>query len=144
MRKSAEERFWEKVDKNGENGCWIWTAGTDNNGYGLLFVLGHEVKAHRFAYELLKELIPKEMVLDHLCRNRLCINPDHLEPVTLKENILRGVSPSAENAKKTHCIHGHEFTKENTGFYYRKDGRVYRRCKACNRKRRVRKMLNQQ
>lgn len=120
-----EERFWERVDKNAPNGCWVWVAGKIPAGYGSL----GGVRAHRFAYELLVGPIPAGLELDHLCRNRACVNPAHLEPVTHHENILRGQSPAAKNAGKTHCVRGHEYSDENT--YVQSDGS--RRCRKCAR-----------
>src|ERR1035437_6893898 len=101
-------RFWAKVDKTED--CWNWTAHTDGMGYGQLAKPGQHgglVVAHRFAYELLVGPIPEGLQLDHLCRNRACVNPDHLEPVTRRVNILRGVGFGAVNAKKTECPRGH-------------------------------------
>jgi len=118
------ERFWSKVEKT--NGCWNWVAGT-SNGYGIFWFNKTYVGAHRISYQLKYGIIPNDKVLDHLCRNPLCVNPDHLELVTDKENVLRGAGPCAQNARKTHCKRGHEFTLENT--YYDKIGR---HCKNCH------------
>lgn len=104
---SIEERFWAKVQPTGF--CWEWTA-SKAHGYGYF----NGSRAHRFAYELLVGPIPDGLVIDHLCRNRGCVNPDHLEPVTQRENTMRGYSFSRLHARKTHCIRGHEFTPENT------------------------------
>lgn len=94
-----------------EAGCWIWRGYTDpTNGYG-----SHgDSYAHRTFYEKFKGEIPAGLTIDHLCRVRNCVNPDHLEAVTLRENILRSDGPTAINARKTHCKHGHEFNAENT------------------------------
>lgn len=110
--KTPLERFHEKyfVDSNG---CWLWQAGKTHEGYGKLKVLGKTVLAHRWYYLSLFN-IPQGFTLDHLCRVRNCVNPEHLEPTTIQENTLRGIGPSAINAKKTHCIRNHEFTPENT------------------------------
>lgn len=120
-------RFWQKVDRRGPDECWPWLGCKNGSGYGDLYIDGRTRRAHRFAYELLVGPIPSGLTLDHLCRTRHCVNPAHLEPVTNKENLMRGVSFSALNAKKTHCKRGHEFTPENT--VRPRDGR--RRCRTC-------------
>lgn len=112
------------------NNCWNWTGKISKNGYAHLMSLGKTYLAHRISYELFKGSIDKGLVIDHLCRNRKCINPDHLEAVSMRENIIRGESSASMNFKKTHCIRGHEFSKENT--YYRKDRTGSRTCKKCS------------
>lgn len=129
------ERFWAQVDKStGEAGCWVWKGHQSPNGYGLFGKrVGEEqreVRAHRFAYTLMVGPIEEGLTLDHLCRNRLCVNPGHLEAVSLRENILRGEGATARNAAKTHCKWGHPFDLFNT--FYRSDGR---RCRACEQAR---------
>ncbi len=99
-------RFWPRVSA-GADGCWQWTGHLTQSGYGSIYFNRKATPVHRFAYELLVGKIPDGLVIDHLCRNRGCVNPAHLEPVTERVNILRGVSFSAENAAKTHCAHGH-------------------------------------
>lgn len=122
------KRFWEKVKRDPDSGCWLWTGAT-GRGYGLFQLKGKLVIAHRFAYQRLRGAVPEELQLDHLCRNRACCNPDHLEPVTCRENLLRSpITQAGKNARKTHCDNGHEFTKENT---YRWKG--HRQCRECNR-----------
>lgn len=128
------DRFKEKIDTNQNTECWLWTGAKQSDGYG---VVGHENKiylAHRKIYEILVGKIPEGLELDHKCRNRSCVNPAHLEPVTHKENVLRGKSPSAKNSIKTHCNNGHKFTDENTANPKNKKGVVYRRCRICARK----------
>lgn len=133
-RPSPEERFWVKVDRSGGFfSCWHWRASRTSDGYGQ-FMIRHNriVLAHRLAYELMIGPIPTGLTIDHLCRNRVCVNPSHLEPVTVKENILRGVgSAFAINAAKTHCPQGHAYTPENTRLVEKK--RMHRRCRTCER-----------
>lgn len=97
---STGERFWRRVEKS--DSCWNWV-GHASGGYGRIRHDGTRVQAHRYAYETLVGPIPEGLQLDHLCRNRMCVNPDHLEPVTPRINYLRGVSPMAEQARQTHC-----------------------------------------
>jgi hypothetical protein len=106
------KRFWEKVEKTPD--CWLWVGTRDQKDYGKFWNGTTAVIAHRYAYELLVGPIPDGLHIDHLCRVHRCVNPDHLEAVTNRENVLRGEGPTAINAAKTHCIHGHEFTPENT------------------------------
>lgn len=127
-----EVRFWFYVGPGGPDDCWIWQ-GQLAYGYGV-FSNGRRggYAAHRFSYELCVAPIPEGLQLDHLCRNPPCVNPLHLEPVTPRENTLRGTSFAAINATKTHCIRGHEFTPENT--YVRPNGGG-RACRACDLRR---------
>jgi hypothetical protein len=107
--------------------CWEWRGARDPNGYGT-FTVARKVThfAHRYAYELFVGPIPEGLVIDHLCRNRGCINPTHMEPVTNAENVLRGEGPTAVNARKTHCKRGHPFDDVNTYVYAK--GRACRMC----------------
>lgn len=138
--RSQPDDFWKRVDKT--DTCWLWTGPTQpHNGYGRLGYRGRSVFAHRLAYELLVGPIPDGLTLDHLCRVRTCVNPLHLEPVTQRENTLRGDTIAAANARKTSCKRGHPFSPENTHIYCHR-GTVRRSCKECNRQRNRRK--NQQ
>ena len=121
------ERFWEKVDTTGE--CWVWTAAV-SNGYGRFATpKGRTNLAHKFLYEETVGPVPEGMELDHLCRNRACVRPDHLEPVTRKENLNRSPILNRVNRKKrTHCKKGHEYTAENTYTW-----REMRKCRTCHR-----------
>ena len=122
-------RFAMKVDFVGD--CWIWKGAKQSSGYGHLLIDGKDVLAHRFSYPFQYGGIPSGMTLDHICRNRLCVNPYHLRPMTQKENNACGNSLPAINKRKTHCDHGHEFNEKNTRFKSRKDG-VRRECKKCH------------
>ena len=130
-RPTPAELFWAKVEKTAT--CWLWTASVDHAGYGQFGVHPRKVGAHRYAYQALVGPIPEGLELDHLCRVRRCVNPAHLEPVTHAVNMQRGDSFSSRKARQTHCIHGHEFTPENT----RRTKRGTRECKACKRERRA-------
>ena len=123
----------EHLDKKwSDYPCYEWQGYKTNLGYGQLGTakkLGKNLYAHRIVWEAVNGPIPEGLSLDHLCRNPSCISPHHLEPVTHKENCLRGVGVGAINSKKTHCKTGHAFDELNTG--YLKDGRRY--CKECQR-----------
>lgn len=127
---SFESKVEWRIDKSGE--CWEWTGTRDHDGYGRIQTGGKILRAHRVVYELYVGQIPESLVLDHLCRNHGCVNPEHLEPVTQRENILRGVSVSAINARKAHCIRGHEFSEENT-YVSARGWRVCRECQTARR-----------
>lgn len=127
-RKSVDQRFWEKVWRWGDKECWTWLGAT-SRGYGYFSPdrkAGKQGLAHRWVYQALIGPIPPGATLDHLCRNRACVNPAHLEAVTVKENVLRGVGHSAQNARKTHCLRGHLLSGENL---YLNNGQ--RHCRAC-------------
>ncbi|MEU9310909.1 HNH endonuclease signature motif containing protein [Streptomyces sp. NPDC048256] len=123
------ERVLMKIDKTAH--CWNWTGSTTDEGYGYFNIGDEKFRAHRWVFSLIVGPIPEGLVLDHLCRNRTCVRPSHLEPVTNRENILRGVGPSAVNAAKVRCLNGHEYTLSNT--YVRAPGS--RTCRACARDR---------
>ena len=109
MTLSELKRFIPKIKK--EIDCWMWTGATHNTGYGIFWMNDDFQLAHRISYQhFTGEIVG---VIDHLCRNRKCVNPDHLEDVTSGENVLRGEGQPARNARKTHCFKGHEFTNEN-------------------------------
>ena len=113
LGQTAAERFRTKVDRSaGDDACWSWLGARSQTGYGRFWVDGKTVKAHRWAYEHLVGPIPDGLTIDHLCRVRSCVNPAHLEPVSNRVNVLRGDAPAARNARKTHCVRGHEFTRQ--------------------------------
>lgn len=133
---SDVERFMSHVMPEPMSGCWLWIGGRSGNGYGLWGIREKGLKrtegAHRRSYFLHKGKIPNGMVIDHLCRNRCCVNPDHLEVVTMSENVNRGMMPQI-NLSKTHCPQGHPYNEENTFIHKRLDGRVGRECFICKR-----------
>lgn len=120
------DTFWSTVNTNGD--CWLWTGRLDKDGYGMTYTNRH-VRAHRLAYEWARGAISNDLEIDHLCKTRTCVRPEHMELVTHRENVLRGDSPSAINARKTHCPRGHELTRENT-YVYPSGGRQCRICRA--------------
>lgn len=134
------ERMVALTDFSAPGGCWNYTSCLNESGYG---VFSHHVEgqvlAHRLALHLAHRPVPADMTVDHLCRNRRCVNPAHLEIVTMHENIMRGNCAGAVNARKTHCIRGHEFTPENTyiGKPRNPCGGPTRQCKQCARDRYV-------
>lgn len=126
MTKPILERFWAKVQKGSETSCWLWQGAINSAGYGHLRVDRERrmLLAHRFSFITHRGPIPPGMVLDHICRVRACVNPWHVEAVTEKTNILRGVSLSAKNARKTTCPNGHAYDRRTGGG---------RRCSVCDR-----------
>ncbi len=111
------------------DGCWQWIGAKHSEGYGVIRADGRPAYAHRVAYELLVGPIPEGLDIDHLCRNRLCVNPTHLEPVTRRENLLRGDTITADQTRRTHCPQGHPYEGDN--LFHDKKGRRY--CRACAR-----------
>ena len=119
------ERFMRRVVKI-PDGCWQWQGQLDN-GYGRFWVDGKSMLSHRVSYQIHIGEIPKSLQIDHLCRNRGCVNPEHLEPVSIATNVLRGIGISAENARKEWCKRGHPLFGIN--LYLPKGGA--RCCKIC-------------
>lgn len=134
MARSEIDRFADKIALT-DSGCIEWIAGLYRNGYGHFHTTqtptekARDVYAHRWSYEHHVGPIPEGLSIDHLCRNRRCINPEHLEPVTHRENTLRGVGFAAVNAAKTHCVQGHRYSPTNTYT----DPLGYRHCRTCRR-----------
>jgi hypothetical protein len=124
--------FWDKVSLELETGCWLWTGARNGGGYGIFRHNRIAKSAHRLAFETLIHPIVDDRQVDHLCRQRHCVRPSHLELVTQRENLLRGVGFVAVNAVKTECIHGHPLVGDNV--YIRKDTGG-RQCKTCSRER---------
>ena len=138
-----DERI-RRMSSEDERGCWVWTGRPNNRGYGQLGVLldaprrPRTMLAHRVSYMAFVGPIPDGLVIDHLCRNRLCVNPAHLEVVTQRENSLRSpVSLAAINAAKTHCPRGHEYDRESL---HRNGTTRLRRCSECARRASARSM----
>ncbi len=134
-RMTPDERFrasWVLLP----NGCHEWTRLLDRYGYGHFCANNKHWKAHRWAFLHLIGPIPDGLQVDHLCRNRKCVNPEHMEAVTVRENVLRGIGRTAVNARKTRCKEGHEFTEANTYINKSTGGRVCRKCRNAGKLRR--------
>lgn len=144
VKGSVFERFLRKIDAStGKewNGtpCWIWTSAKNPNGYGMLSVRLKSQLAHRVSFSLFHGEHQHGLELDHLCRNRDCVNADHMEPVTHRENCLRGAAPKIDRkincakSKITHCPRGHEYTTGNTLTHRHPNRADSRECRECNR-----------
>lgn len=126
-------RFDRKYHVNAVTGCWVWDGGTEAKGrYGKFWVDGRYVRAHRWSYERHAGPIPPGMTLDHLCEQTLCVNPEHLEPLPIRDNQLRSHRSLATNAYKTHCKRGHPFNSRITVAV--PQGRMCRVCSEASRK----------
>lgn len=126
------ERFWKKVSPEPNSGCWLWIGACDKTGYGRIVAARPNrvsMAAHRMSYEALIGKFDKSLDIDHLCRVRCCVNPDHLEPVTRQENLRRGTKPRHPNCDKTHCPQGHPYEGDNLFV-----DRGKRHCMTCKRK----------
>jgi hypothetical protein len=120
---SVSDRLWLSVFKTSDYGCWVWTGRKQREGYGRIVVNGITTGVHRVAYEMAKGPIPDGMTIDHLCRNKACVNPAHMEVVSFGENSRR------QMLSRTTCKHGHPWSFDNTRF----DKRGRRCCRACAR-----------
>ena len=135
-------RFWSKVEVV-PTGCWLWCGTRTRLGYGQFSVGPKMVSAHRHAYTNLVAPIPDGAELDHLCRVRDCVNPDHLEPVDHRTNSLRGDGVATPNAAKTHCPQNHPYDEANTYYRARGPAGTERKCKACKMERQRRRRAQQ-
>lgn len=130
-RASTVERFWRSFDRDATSGCWVLKK-PNPKGYGVVRTTsGRSMSAHRYAYSMLVEPVPDELQVDHLCRNRSCVNPSHLEPVTARENALRGESPFIKLHLAGTCVRNHPAHE----FVYRQGRRA---CRACEREKAAR------
>ena len=134
----VRQRIWPDP----ETDCWLWTGWKTKQGYGQ-YAFRHlgrywTVMAHRAVWEMTHGSVPPE--LDHICEVRACVNPDHLRAMDHRENTLRGTSPAALHARQTHCVHGHEFTPENTYVTPSDGSRGCRTCRAADSRRRRREL----
>ena len=127
MSERERRRFWSKVVMGSRDECWAWLGQITEKGYASFSVERKPYPAHRYAFEVMIGPIPDGLTLDHLCRNRGCVNPFHVEPVTNRVNVLRGIGPSAVNAIKETCARGHDNWRTSR----RADGRTYRFCRTC-------------
>lgn len=133
------KRFWSKVKRGADHECWPWSGSISSGGYGVFSIgASRQVKAHRVAFTLRVGVIESGLTIDHVCRNRRCVNPLHLEMVTGRENSMRGIGVGALNRRKTHCPYGHPYDDVS----YTGIGRVCRTCRrAFNRQQYYRNRL---
>lgn len=137
------DRIWNRITVNSETGCWESTLSLNAQGYTQVRWKGRTMRLHRLIYTHLVGPVPLDIHLDHLCRNRACCNPRHIEPVSGRENVMRGDGFASVNANKTHCPRDHEYDARNT--YH--DSTGARRCRQCarltqNERRRQRRNTN--
>lgn len=119
------QHLFDRINPEPTTGCWLWAGHIQPKGYGTARNITRRLQlAHRLIYELMKGPIPEGLTIDHLCRVRSCVNPDHMEPVTNRVNILRGYNPPAIQARRTHCPRGHSLANA-----YKSKG--HRMCRTC-------------
>lgn len=132
MRRSRhpplEQRFWPQVEKT--DTCWLWRGWIDKDGYGNIHGFGKQQGSHRVAWMMLNGAVPDGLVIDHICRVRNCVNPEHLRAITFVQNVMCGEGPCARHKRKTHCTNGHELTEENV---HLRGGGKWRSCRICER-----------
>lgn len=137
-KKSFQWKMDRHVFYDPMSGCWLWggarSGGNNGNDYGATSdENGRVIYAHRASYEFFREKIPANLQIDHKCKNKLCINPDHLEVVSARENNMRSEGRASLNNRKTHCHNGHEFDEKNTWYEKNKDGSIKaRHCRKCH------------
>jgi hypothetical protein len=130
LTEEQRQRFWSRVEvPNQPSCCWEWTGALTDRGYAEVSLDGLVFKSHRVAYSDLIESVPTDKMIDHLCRNRKCVNPDHLQIASDKMNVRTGFSPSGVHARKTHCPQGHPYDNVNTYWW----NGTNRQCKTCKR-----------
>lgn len=131
MQQSLQDRFEKYWTPEPNTGCWLWVRALNDGGYGRFCYNWTVERAHRVAWKLYRGPIPEKMQIDHLCKNRACVNPAHLEVVTQQENIRRGDAGIATKRKqkaKTHCVLGHPYEGDNL-YIWARNG--WRQCKEC-------------
>lgn len=126
---TPNERFDSRWVPEPMTGCWLWVGTASPRGYATFRVNGRKIGVHRFAYERWVGPIRDGLVVDHICNNPTCVNPDHLQAITQRDNVRRGRGTSGINSRKQECIHGHPFDADNT--YVDPGGG--RHCRECRR-----------
>jgi len=131
-RRIWEQRFMENVSVS-INGCWLWSGTIDSYGYGVFVTeKKNTFKAHRLSFALKRGYCSSELTIDHLCKNKKCVNPDHMELITNSENVTRGNGPFMINKRKTHCINGHPLSGDNLVTFESERKLGKRQCKICH------------
>lgn len=133
MMNTLPQNLQDKIISEPMSGCWLWTGALNGDGYGNAWMNKKPILAHKATYQICVGEVPKGMELDHSCKVRSCVNPHHVEPVTHQQNVLRGSSPAAVHAIKTHCPKGHPYSGENLKIAHKKNGMIHRRCFICAR-----------